>query len=170
LLGSTVFAVDEETMEHVVGKLLRAKNKTVAVYEDLTCGQLAERLQTASSEHFGAAFISNGQTSMRALLTHAREAQRVDPLEQDPVALTDELAWAVRKQAGCDFGLALHALADSDSPIQNLARGQTYVSLTDGNRFMQRSSTTGGRGAYDRTRMTLNAIDLLRTALLEGIS
>ena len=170
LLGSTVFAVDEETMEHVVGKLLRAKNKTVAVYEDLTCGQLAERLQTASSEHFGAAFISNGQTSMRALLTHAREAQRVDPLEQDPVALTDELAWAVRKQAGCDLGLALHALADSDSPIQNLARGQTYVSLTDGNRFMQRSSTTGGRGAYDRTRMTLNAIDLLRTALLEGIS
>jgi nicotinamide-nucleotide amidase len=170
LLGNTVFAVDEETMEHVVGKLLRAKNKTVAVYEDLTCGQLAERLQTASSEHFGAAFISNGQTSMRALLTHAREAPRVDALEQDPVALTDELAWAVRTQAGCDLGLALHAIADSDSTIQNLARGQTYVSLTDGIHFMQRSSTTGGRGAYDRTRMTLNAIDLLRTALLEGIS
>jgi len=26
-----------------------------------------------------------------------------------------------------------------------------------------------GRGQYDRTRMTLNAIDLLRTALIEGM-
>jgi hypothetical protein len=35
---------------------------------------------------------------------------------------------------------------------------------------MQRTSTMAGRGAYDRTRMTLNAIDLLRTALIEGLS
>jgi hypothetical protein len=27
-----------------------------------------------------------------------------------------------------------------------------------------------GRSAYDRTRMALNAIDLLRTALIEGMS
>jgi hypothetical protein len=28
---------------------------------------------------------------------------------------------------------------------------------------------SAGRGAYDRSRMTLNAVDLLRTALIEGI-
>jgi len=65
---------------------------------------------------------------------------------------------------------ALHAVADPDSKIQNLARGQTYVSLTDGKSFLRRESTSAGRGAYDRSRMTLNAIDLLRTALLEGMS
>jgi len=86
------------------------------------------------------------------------------------VALTDELAWSVRNQAGCDLGLALHAIPDPASDIQNLARGQTYISVTDGRGFMQRTSTMAGRSAYDRTRMTLNAVDLLRTALLEGIS
>ena len=40
---------------------------------------------------------------------------------------------------------------------------------TDGAKFLRRESTSAGRGAYDRTRMTLNAIDLLRTALLEGM-
>jgi hypothetical protein len=68
------------------------------------------------------------------------------------------------------LGLALHAIADPASNIQNLAGGQTYISVTDGRRFMQRTSTMAGRGAYDRTRMTLNAIDLLRTALIEGLS
>jgi nicotinamide mononucleotide (NMN) deamidase PncC len=104
-------------------------------------------------------------------LSHRRgEPKRTAALLQDPVALTDELAWAVRQQAGSDLGLALHAIPDADSTIQNLARGQTYVSLTDGNRFLQRSSMMAGRGQYDRTRMTLNAIDLLRTGLLEGMS
>ena len=156
-------------MEHVVGKLLRAQRKSVAVYEDLTCGQLAERLQTASQEQFAGGSISNSQSATRALLSHGRHPERSDSIVQDPVALTDELAWSVRKQTGCDLGLALHAITDPASNIQNLAGGQTYISATDGRNFMQRTSTMAGRGAYDRTRMTLNAIDLLRTVLIEGI-
>ena len=107
---------------------------------------------------------------MRALLTQAREPKGIDALLEDPIALTDELAWCARKQGGSDLGLALHAIPDPDSAIQNLAGGQTYISLTDGNKFLQRSSTMAGRGQYDRTRMTLNAFDLLRTALLEELS
>jgi nicotinamide-nucleotide amidase len=169
LLGGAVFAVDDETMENVVGKLLQVKDKSVAVYEDLTCGQLAERLQMASAEHFGAGFISNGKAATRALLKHGRHPERIDACLQDPVALTDELAWAARQEAGSDLGLALHAIPDPASTIQNLARGETYVALTDGNRFLRRMTTTAGRSAHDRTRMVLNAIDLLRTALTEGI-
>ena len=170
LLGNAIFAADQETMEDVVGKLLRARNKTVAVYEDLTCGNLSERLQAASTESFGAGLICNSDFATRTLLTHGRNSTAIDVLLQDPVALTDELAWSVRHQAACDFGLALHALADpGSSKIENLARGQSYVALTDGEKFIKRQSTSAGRGQYDRTRMTLNALDLLRTALLEGM-
>ncbi|HZD39834.1 MAG TPA: CinA family nicotinamide mononucleotide deamidase-related protein [Terriglobales bacterium] len=168
LLGTAIFAADDETMEHVVGKLLRERQKTVSVCEDLTCGQLAERLQTASMECFSAGFICNSEASLRALLKSSPETQNpAQPLE-DPRGLTDKLADAVRRLSGCDFGLALHAIADPDSKIQNLAHGQTYVSLTDGKQFFRREQTSAGRGAYDRSRMTLNAIDLLRTALIEG--
>jgi nicotinamide-nucleotide amidase len=170
LLGNAIFAVDDETMEHVVGKLLRAQHKSVAVYEDLTCGQLAERLQAASPSQFVGGFISNSQSATRALLSHGRDPARIDGLMQDPVALTDELAWSVRKETGSDWGLALHAIPDPRSEIQNLARGETYIAVTGGSSFSRRTSPMAGRGVYDRTRMTLNAIDLLRTALLEGLS
>jgi competence/damage-inducible protein CinA-like protein len=170
LLGNAIFAADEETMEHVVGKLLRRQKKTVASCEDLTGGHLAERLQSASTDHFGAGFVCNSEVAMRALLKTAHDPNKVEAVLKDPVTLTDELARAAREQSGCDFGLALHAIADPNSKIQNLARGQTYVSLTDGKRFLQRESMSAGRGAYDRSRMTLNAIDLLRTVLLEGLN
>jgi nicotinamide-nucleotide amidase len=169
LLGNAIFGADDETMEHVVGKLLRRQNKTVATCEDLTGGHLAERLQSASTDHFGAGFVCNSDVAMRALLKKARDPNRIEALLKDPVALTDELARAAREHSGCDFGLALHAIADPDSNIENLARGQMHISLTDGKRFLQRESMSAGRGAYDRSRMTLNAIDLLRTALLEGL-
>jgi nicotinamide-nucleotide amidase len=169
LLGSAIFAADDETMENVVGKALRERNKTVAVYEDISCGLLAERMQSASGEQFLAGFISNSKSSTRSFLGHAREPARLDQTMQDPAALTDELAWCVRAQAGSDFGLALHAIPDPDSKIQNLAKGETYISVTDGKIFKRYSSTMAGRGQYDRTRMTLNAIDLLRAALLEGL-
>ena len=168
LLGTAIFAADDETMEHVVGRLLHAQGKTVAVCEDLTCGQLAERLQSAGTDCFGAAFICNSEASIRALIKNVRDLSGVDALLKDPVALTDELARAARDLSGCDFGLALHAVADPNSKIQNLASGQAYVSLADGKRFLRRESASAGRGAYDRSRMTLNAIDLLRTLLVDG--
>jgi nicotinamide-nucleotide amidase len=170
LLGNAIFAADDDTMEHVTGKLLQQKNRTVAVCEDLTCGQLAERMQTASSESFGAGFICNNEAALRALLKRSQNTGKIDQALKDPIALTDAMASAARELSGCDFGLALHAIADPNSKVQNLARGQTYTSLTDGQTFLRRESTSAGRGAYDRTRMTLNAIDLLRTALLEGMS
>src|SRR6266404_1742208 len=139
LLGNAIFAADDEAMEHVVGRLLREQKKTVAACEDLTCGQLAERLQSASMEHFGAGFICNSEVAMRALLKVAGDAKKIDDVLKNPITLTDELAAAARAQSGCDFGLALHAIADPDSKVQNLARGQTYVSFTDGKTFGARA-------------------------------
>jgi nicotinamide-nucleotide amidase len=170
LLGAAIFGADEETMENVVGSLLRQTNKTVAAYEDVTCGLLSERLQSASPDHFLAGFVTNGKSSVRACFGQISDPARFEGIMRDATALTDELAFCVRAQAGSDFGLALHSIPDpASSAIQNLARGETYIALTDGKNFKRFMSTMSGRGEYDRTRMTLNAIDLLRTALLEGM-
>jgi nicotinamide-nucleotide amidase len=170
LVGRHVFAVDEETLEEAVGKLLREKDKTIAVCEDLTGGLVAERLQEADAEHFIEGIISNGATPLRRLLTTAREPARVEALWTDPVALTNELAWAIRAQAGSDLGLALYSLPDLTDRSENLARGQTFLSITDGEAFKTRTYHMAGRGRPDRTRMSFNALALVRLALLEGIA
>ncbi len=169
LMGRHIFAVDGETMEGNVGKVLHRKNVTVAVYEDLTSGLVAERVQEASPEHFVEGIISNGLTSIRRLLAFSRQPDEAEELLEDWVALTDELAWAIRAQADCDFGLALHAVPDPTERVENLGGGSTYIAVTDGEGFRRRTYNYGGRGRPDRTRMSLNAIELLRLALLEGV-
>ncbi len=169
LLGRHVFATDEETMEDAVKKLLQDKGKTIAVYEDLTGGLVSERLQQAGSERFVEGIISTTPASIRRLLAFSRRPDRVDDLLKESVTLTDELAWAVRAQAHSDYGLAVHAVPDPEDKAENLARGQTFISITDGKNFKKRSYNMAGRGRPDRTRISLNAVGLVRTALLEGL-
>jgi hypothetical protein len=113
--------------------------------------------------------IANGITPVPRLLASSRVQDADDALLDDAQRLTDELAWAVRKQSGSDFGLALHAVAGEGQQVENLGSGQTFVSVTDGKRFRRRQYSYGGRGRPDRTRMSLNAIELLRLALMEGL-
>ena len=170
LLGRHIFAVDDETMEDAVGKLLRDGGTTVAVYEDLTAGLLAERLQQASHQHFMQAMVGSGLPSLRLLLASSGRAADVDALVADPAELARALAGAVRGGAESDVGLALHAVPESEQHVENLARGQTYIAVTNGAGFRTRTYAYAGRGRPDRTRMSLNAVELLRTALLEGFS
>ena len=169
LLGRHVFATDEETMEDTVRNLLQDKGKTIAVYEDLTGGLVSERLQQAGSERFVEGIISTRPASIRRLLAFSRRPDRVDDLLKEPVTLTDELAWAVRAQAQSDYGLAVHAVPDPKDKAENLARGQTFISITDGKMFKKRTYNMAGRGRPDRTRISLNAVGLVRIALLEGL-
>jgi nicotinamide-nucleotide amidase len=165
LLGNHVFATDHETIEEVVGKLLLTRNKTVAVYEDVTRGLLSERLHKASPGHFQAGFISNGPPSLRALLGGCPTSANLDALLQEPAALAEALARFVRNHAGADLGLALYAVPDPEGQLENMSRGQTFISIADKERCINHNSTIAGRGIPDRTRMTLAALDLLRTAL-----
>lgn len=169
LLGRQVFAVDEETMEDALGVLMREKGKTIAVYEDLTGGLVAERFLQACPSCFVEGVIGSSLEAVKRVLSFSRQSDRADELLKEPLNLTNELASAVRAQAQSHFGLALHAVPDPDDKAENLARGRTYVSLTDGRTFKNRTYNMAGRGRPDRTRMSLNALDLVRLVLLEGM-
>jgi nicotinamide mononucleotide (NMN) deamidase PncC len=149
---------------------LREKLKTIAVCEDLTGGMVTDRLQEADRERFVEGIISNGRTSLRRLLAFSRQPNQIEDLFSDPQMLASELAWAIRTQAGSDLGLAIYSLPDLTDRSENLARGQTFISITDGKAFKDRHYNMAGRGRPDRTRMSFNALALVRLALLEGIA
>jgi nicotinamide-nucleotide amidase len=168
LLGDHIFAVDEETMETNVGKLLTERNVTVSVHEDLTGGMLSERVQMATHKLFIRGVVSSGSQSIRQILSCLHSQEDIDSILADPVLLTDELASAVRIGSRSDYGMALHAYSDPLEKAENLGAGETYISVTDGSKYRRRMYSYGGRGTPDRIRMSLNALELLRSVLITG--
>ena len=169
LLGGHVFASDDDSMEDAVAALLGEGRKTVAVYEDVTGGMLAGRIQRASPHGFVEAVIGGTPASIRRLIAgSSTDAGEIDELMGDPARLCDELARTMRERTGADLGLALHGVPDESDSAENLARGQTYISVTDGETLRTLSYNSAGRSVPDRTRLSLNAMELVRETLLEG--
>ena len=170
LLGSHVFAVDDESMEDAVATLLDERRRTVSVYEDVTGGMLAGRIQRASPDGFVEAVIGSGPASIRRLVSGSPTATAAAELTDEPAALCDELARMMRERTGADLGLALHGVPDESDAAENLARGRSYISVTDGEAFRRLSYNSAGRSVPDRTRLSLNAMELMREALLGGMA
>ena len=168
LLGEHVFAIDDQTMESVVGELLKEKSCTIAVYEDLTGGMLAERLRQASPSGFKQGVIGGGVDSFRNILSLIGEEDEVAGLLKDETALTDRLAFAVRAWSGADLGLASHGVTDDMAQRENLSSGRTYVSLASDQGVRNRMYEFAGTGRPDRLRASFNALEFLRRALLGG--
>jgi nicotinamide-nucleotide amidase len=168
LLGEHVFAVDNQTMQDVVGGLLRSRGLTVASYEGITGGLLAQQLQEASGEYFLQGTIGRQQSVLRHLLGHSETIVSYDDLVQDGAGLADELAAAVRIQAGAELGVAVHSLPELEGATENLSAGRTYISVASKVSIARREYNFAGFGLPDRTRATLHALDLLRTTILRA--
>jgi nicotinamide-nucleotide amidase len=166
LLGEHVFAADDQTMESVVGELLQKKSLSIAVYEDLTGGMLAERLRQANADGFKEGIIG-GTGSVQRVLSQIRGDGGADGSPQDDVVLTERLASAVRAWSGADLGLASHGVTDDKAERENLSSGRTYVSLAGEQGVVNRMYEFAGTGRPDRLRASFNALEFLRQALLD---
>ena len=168
LLGRHVFAVNERTMEDVVGELLAAAGATVAVYEDVTGGMTCDRLLGASHERLLEGVVSGDASSARRILAESgHSGDALEALLRDGAALADALAGAVRTRSLADLGLAVHGLPGRDQTSENLGQGMTYVSVSWRRSLRNRTYSYSGRGLPDRTRLSMNALDLLRQVLIE---
>ena len=168
LLGEHVFAVDDQTMQDVVGGLLRSRGLTVASYEGITGGLLAQQLQEASGDYFLQGTIGRQESVLRHILGHSETTVSYDDLVRDDAHLADELAAAVRAQAGADLGLAVHSVPELEGDTENLSAGRTYISVASKVSIARREYHFAGFGLPDRTRATLHSLDLLRTTILRA--
>jgi nicotinamide-nucleotide amidase len=160
-----VFAVDHETMEDAVGRLLKAKGATIAVIEDLTGGMIAQRLQQAARESLTEAMIAHTEQPLRRVLRHSQHPEDVEELLTHDDALTQQLAYGIRAHSQADLGLAVRAIPDPTRTTQNLSHGKTYMALANTQGLHTQEYNFAGRGNPDLTRITMYALNLVRRTL-----
>ena len=166
LLKGHIFGVDEETMPQVLGNLLKLRGLTVASYEGLTGGIIAQQLQDASGELFLQGVIGCQPNVFHSLLSASIEGLSFDELMCDGAAMADGMAAAIRSQTGASLGLAVHSVPDVGKQMENLNSGRTYISVACATGTFRREYNFAGSGTPDRTRAGMNALDLLRVTVL----
>ncbi len=166
-LGLEIFGRDDETLEGVVGQLLRARGQTLALAESCTGGTLAGRLTdvAGSSDYF-----------LGAAITYANAA-KVDLVGVSPATLelhgavseetAREMALGARRRFGATIGVSITGIAGPSGGTPEKPVGTVHMALdaADGTRHHRRFLLPGERTMIRRWT-TSAALSMVRYHLL----
>lgn len=165
LLGARLYSRNGDSLETVIGKLLREREATVAVAESLTGGMLGQRITAApgSSDCFAGGFLVYTNSLKQKLLGVDGDAIRKHTVVSKEVAIA--MAEGARERTGATYALATTGEAgptsSSGAPVGTVYIGFAGEGYSEAQRFVMPGDRNRVRG------FTTNAaLDLLRRKLL----
>ncbi len=165
-LGDFVFSRTGESLEEVVGGLLRRLKKTLAVAESCSGGLIGHRLTNipGSSEYFLEGVIAYSNAAKSDVLFVAPRI--IDTHGAVSLQTAKAMARGVRRRARADFGLAVTGIAGPSGGTPEKPVGLVFVALAwRGGIEVQKNQFLGGRDRI-KTQSAQKALDVLRLRLL----
>jgi nicotinamide-nucleotide amidase len=129
ILGENIFGRDDEEIEQVVVKLLRQKQKTLAVAESCTGGLLANRITDVpgASEIFLGGVVSYANVAKEKFLGVRAETLAAHGAVSEAVAR--EMAVGARGKFGSDLAIAMTGIAGPAGGTPEKPVGTVFIAL-----------------------------------------
>ena len=165
ILGNYIYGSDEETIEEVVGNLLKTKKLKVAVAESCTGGMLGEMITRipGSSEYFQGGVISYSAKVKEDLLKVPPEViKKYGEVSKEVAQL---MAERVRKCCHSDIGISITGIAGPGGATEKKKVGLVYMALADGKKTINQKHQLFGNRQLIRLRAARRALNLLRNYL-----
>lgn len=161
-LGEYVYSRRDETLEQVVGELLRWRGYSLATAESCTGGLLAGRITevAGSSEYFLEGVVTYSNEAKMRMLGVPKEMLETHGAVSEPVACA--MATGVRKLAGSTFGIGVTGIAGPGGGSEEKPVGLVYIALADEDNVTARKFIFPGDRQFIRTLSVNAALDLLR--------
>ena len=171
LAGDAVFTTREaDTLESVVGDLLRAAGQTLTAAESCTGGLFSQRITAVpgSSDYFLGAAVTYSNELKTRMVGVPPEMLAEHGAVSEPVARA--MAEGARTVSGADYGLSVTGIAGPDGGTEEKPVGLVFVGISDQKgTFAEELDLSAWARSRDsiRERSANRAFDLLRLRLDE---
>ena len=165
-LQGRVFAVDQETLEEIVGNLLRSHQATLAVAESCTGGLIAHRLTNiaGSSDYFERGVVVYSNRAKIELLKVPEELLAAVGAVSGPVA--EKMAEGVRQISQSTLGLAVTGIAGPTGGSEEKPVGTVFIALASAQGTVSKKYQFGGDRKQVKAISAHTAIDWVRRFFL----
>ncbi len=167
-LGIALYSENGESLEEVVGRMLKTAGKTVALAESCTGGLIAERLTDVpgSSAYFieGAVTYSN-EAKIRTLKVPANVLDQHGAVSAETA---EAMARGIRERAGTDYGISVTGIAGPDGGSEEKPVGLVFLGCADETGVKTLRMMMPGDRFLIRWRSSQAALDLLRRRMLKN--
>jgi len=167
ILGDYIYGTDKQSLEEVVGNLLKTKKLKLAVAESCTGGILGEMITRipGSSEYFQGGVISYHAKIKEDLLKVPPEAIRKYGEVSRQVAKL--MAEGVRINCHSDIGISITGIAGPGGATDKKKVGLVYMALAGGKKTLTQKHQLFGDRQLIRLRSARRALNMLRMYLME---
>jgi len=165
ILGNYVYGTDKQSLEEVVGNLLKTKKLKVAIAESCTGGMLGEMITRipGSSKYFQGGVISYNARVKEDLLKVPPEVIRKYGEVSRQVAKL--MAEGVRRCCQSDIGISITGIAGPGGATEKKKVGLVYMALADGKKTITQKHQLFGNRQLIRLRAARRALNMLRNYL-----
>lgn len=169
-LGRQIFGFDDESMELVVGNLLKKHGQTLALAESCTGGLVSKRITDipGSSEYFLGGIISYSNSLKTALLAVPEDILAEHGAVSQETALA--MAQGIRAKTNASFGLSITGIAGPEGGTAEKPVGLVYIGLADKSSEQAHRYVFFGSREIVRRKSCMAALDILRNHILESFS
>ena len=167
-VGSTIYGVEDETLEEIIFGLLKAKRATLSIAESCTGGMLSMRITNVpgSSEVFVGGVVSyTNDVKIKELDVPKAVIKKFGAVSEECAIA---MAEGALKKFGSTYSLAITGIAGPGGGTKEKPVGTVWIALAaKGKPVSARSFRFGGGRNIVRERSAEMAMEMLRKRLLE---
>ena len=168
ILSERVFGVDDETLESAVGKLLLAKQATLAIAESCTGGLVASRVTdvAGSSAYFLGGAVCYTAAAKVVMAGVDAELIRAHGEVSEEVAIA--LADGIRQRFGSTYGIGVTGIAGPGGGSEEKPVGTVHVAVSGPAGVEHRKLHWPAPRNVVKWFSSQSALDLLRLTMIRG--
>ncbi len=166
IIPDFIYAENEESLELVIGKLLKSKNKVVCTAESCTGGAIAKKLTSipGSSAYFTGSVISYANSVKTGLLEVKEEAISEHGSVSEEVV--KQMATGAKKLFKTEYAVATSGIAGPDGGTEAKPVGTLWIAVAGPDETVTEKRTFGNDRITNINRFSLAALNLLRKEII----
>ncbi len=170
LAGEYIYSLQDESLEVVIGNLLREKNLTLSIAESCTGGYVSHLITSVpgSSEYFqGSVIPYSYEIKMQQLGVKAETLNQHGAVSEQTIT---EMAELVRKKFNTSIGVATSGVAGPGGATSEKPVGTVWIAFADGTQTITRKLQLSKDRMINIRMASIGVLNLIRLSLLKKIA
>ncbi len=165
IYGYEIYGEEKETLEQLVGKLLREKNKTISTAESCTGGYISHLLTlvSGSSEYYIGSVISYSYEIKETELGVSKQVLEMQGAVSQPVV--EQMAKAIREKYKTDYSIAASGIAGPSGGTDEKPVGTVWIAIATPDKIISEKFLFGNNRERNIHKTANAALNMLRKEL-----
>lgn len=166
LIPDYIYGYDDDTLENIIGRLLKQKQATLATAESCTGGYIAHLITSipGSSGYYKGSMVAYANDIKQHILgVNSASLEQYGAVSKEVVT---EMAIAAQTMFDADYVIATSGVAGPDGGTADKPVGTTWIAIASPNEVYAKKFSFGDSRDRNIRRTALQALSMLRKTLI----